>query len=167
MPPRALVVTILLALPCLPAGAQQQRWLVDYERMVGVQVHMHGPNQPVARQEHARLVLTPKGDSVTGQLVALASPGEPEHVIGDVRGIRKQNDLSLRVTKPFKPMGYIATQWDAVMAWLRETMHGVAPTVVTMRLFVTADDIRGTVSTVTVDGAPVDGPRPLTGKREP
>ncbi|MEO5567109.1 MAG: hypothetical protein ABIR92_01365 [Gemmatimonadaceae bacterium] len=159
-------VLIAGALVVPELGAQEQRWILSYDRRVSLQVEMHGPNKPVVKPEQSRLTLVPKGDSVSGQLVKLATAEEPEWVIGEVRGVKNKDALTLRIHKPVEPMGFFATQWDAVMAWMKETMHGVSPTYTEMRLTMKGDSLTGTRSVITIDGATVDGPRAVTGRRE-
>lgn len=163
---RVAIVLIASALVVSEIGAQEQRWLLSYDRRVAMEAQMHGPSKPVIRPEQSRLTLVAKGDSVSGQLVKLATAEEPEWVIGEVRGVKKKDALTLRIHKLVKPMGFFATQWDAVMAWLKESMHGVSPTYTEMRLTMKGDSLTGTRSVITIDGATVDGPRAVTGRRE-
>lgn len=161
-----LVISALAFCHVRAQPLQPQRWVLSYDRQVAARRELHGPPKSIVRPERSRLTLVAKGDSVSGQLVKLATDEEPEWLIGEVRGVRKQNDLTLRVYKPVKPMGFVATQWDAVIAWLKETMHGITPTFIEMRLTTKGDDIGGTRSVISIDGPTVDGPRSVTGRRE-
>src|SRR4051812_368312 len=99
---RKTASAVLLLIATAAAGeAQTQRWQISYDRMTSVQIRQHGPRQPVIESKHSRLVLTSKGDSVTGQLFAVATLDDPEFLIGDVRGKRSKNELTLSITKPF------------------------------------------------------------------
>lgn len=157
-------LSFALALAASTAGAQApkpQAWLLSYDRAV----QSHG-SVVATRPERSKLVITAKGDSAIGQLIKLATADEPAWVIGDVRGTRKGNVLTFIVVRPTQPMGYFATQWLSIMNWLKETMHGITPTHIEMRLTISGDDIRGTRAVVDADGALIDAPRPVIGKRE-
>jgi hypothetical protein len=155
------------ALAQAPPPPPAERWALSYDRVTAMQVQMHGPRTTVIRPERSRLVLSPsKGDSLTGQLVLLATDSSAERQIGEVRGVKKKNELTLTIYKLQKPMGFFASQWDAMMTWMKETMHGVTPTYTKLQLTIAGDSVKGTRSVLTIDGASVDGPRPVLGRRE-
>jgi hypothetical protein len=165
--PRLILLAAAIALGA--SDAKAQKWVLSYDRNVRVVTMGHGKDPapaPTSRPERARLSLTAKGDSVMGDLTLLATEEAPERLLGTVLGTRKADTLSLTVYKPIPKQGFVATQWEALMAWMKDVMHDITPTVVKLKLTTTGDDVKGTRTVVNVDGATTDGPRPVTGKRE-
>ena len=139
--------------PVKPLGS----WEIEYDRTIS---RMHA--EPIITKERARVMLRSVGDSVLGEMILISQADSAKSFL---RGTTKANVWTLYVEEP-KPQGLsvLLIPIELAMDWLKETVHGIPPTVVRFELGARGDSLTGTR---TVTGFPSKNPRtaPVQGIR--
>jgi hypothetical protein len=146
------LAALALAAPLAAQAPSQspRTWTIEYERTIH---RMHA--EPIKFLEHARMTVRSVGDSLIGDLlIPMAGKDSVRYLI---RGMPKAALWTLYVEEP-KPQGLaiLMVPVEAAMDWLRDAVHGVAPTVIRFDLTVKGDSVTGTR---TVTGFPGNEPR--------
>jgi len=148
------IVATLAAMPHA-LGAQAGvtgKWLVRYEHEVRTGHMGSGESRVVV--DTVRLSLRQKGDSILGEWQAVTPPGEtppgPRTLVGVVRGetARLEVDPSVAATE-----GYFAELGREIVEFMKEHVHGIAPTTTQLELTAHGDSLIGSRWSASADGA--------------
>lgn len=165
----AFVTTVLLAFTATSVATGQTnaqklagQWLVRYERPATIN---HG--ETVAPQGvQARITLRQVGDSIFGAWLYSTAPNEPPALANEVRGLLRHDTATVSVLAPVDPdAGMFSNLGETLVAWIKEHVHGIAPTATVLDFTVRGDSLTGVRRIVAVDGSMKDRVYPLTGVR--
>jgi hypothetical protein len=158
---RAILLIILFATSAFaqaaPRGKPLGSWDVEYDHTT---LHMHG--EPTHRHERGHMTLRAEGDSLFGELAIGDSATASRSVL---RGKSTKAGWTLYVEDPSpKGIAIVFSALGVAMDWLRETVHGIQPTVIRLDVSAKGDSLIGSR---TVTGGISAAPRSSTvgGKR--
>ena|SRR5689334_25403411 len=157
----SLVASLILTASAAAQNTQRGKllgtWNVEYERMI---VHMHA--EPTRLAEHGRMTLRAVGDSIFGELRIGDSTSTD---LSALRGVAHNNSYALLIEDPAaKGLGIFFSAVGAAMDWLRESVHGIQPTVVRLDLVAKGDSLTGS-RTATGGNSPAARISTVTGRR--
>ena len=153
----SLLLPITASAQVAPRGKPLGTWDVEYDRTV---LHMHG--ETTHRHERGHMSLRADGDSLFGELVIGDSASASRSAL---RGKSTKGAWTLYVEDPSpKGVGIFLSAVGAAMDWLRETVHGIQPTVTRLDVTLKGDSLTGS-RTVTGGLSPNPRTSAITGKR--
>lgn len=153
----ALLVATSASAQSAPRGKPLGSWDVEYDH---TSYHMHG--EPTHRHDRGHMTLRADGDSLFGELVIGDSATANRSAL---RGKSTKAGWTLYVEDPTpKGIDVVLSALGVAMDWLRETVHGIQPTVIRLDVAPKGDSLTGSR---TVTGGMTSIPRTSTvaGKR--
>ena len=153
----ALVIATAANAQSAPRGKPLGSWDVEYDHTT---LHMHG--EPTRRHDRGHMTLRADGDSLFGELVIGDSATAYRAVL---RGRSTKAGWALYVEDPTpKGIGIVFSALGVAMDWLRESIHGIQPTVIRLDVTATGDSLTGS-RTVTGGMSSIPRTSTVSGKR--
>jgi len=152
-----LILRLAATIAAVPLSVQAQakiagKWVVSYEHEIRTG-HLGGPLVSRTVVDTVHVTLRQKGDSILGEWQAIAPTGEtppsPRTLVGVLRGetARLEIDPNVAATD-----GYFAELGREIAEFMKEHVHGIAPTTARIELTVRGDSIIGSRWSSSTDG---------------
>lgn len=137
---RAILLIVLFGTSAFAQTAARGKplgsWDVEYDHTT---LHMHG--EPTQRHERGHMTLRAEGDSLFGELAIGDSATAYRSVL---RGKSTRDRWTLYVESPSpKGIDIVFSALGVAMDWLRETVHGIHPTVIRLDVAAKGDSLVG------------------------
>jgi hypothetical protein len=152
-----LALGLIATIATTPRSSQAQsgvtgKWLVQYEHEIR-SGHLGSPLVSRTVIDTVHVTLRQKGDSILGEWQAIAPAGEtppsPRTLVGILRGetARLEIDPNVAATE-----GYFAELGREIAEFMKEHVHGIAPTTTRIELTARGDSVVGARWSSSTDG---------------
>ena len=158
------VTAISVAFAPTSAAAQKPagQWLVRWESSAK---GGHGDVTPPT-EVRGRITIQQVKDSVFGTWLYSAPPGEPAPFANELRGVLRHDTVSVSVVPAVDPdASALGIMLQDFGEWVKQHVHGIAPTVTQYEFTVRGDSLSGVRRVVAVDGSVKDRVFVLSGTR--